>query len=63
VVGTELEGRTHLDCATLPGEDGRLAFVAEEIVFTISELSAENFTVPFQDLKVFIFNHHSCNRL
>jgi hypothetical protein len=47
-------GGTHLDCATLPGENGRLAFVAEEIVFTISKLCAENFSVPFQDLKVFL---------
>jgi hypothetical protein len=36
----------------LPGEDGRLAFVAEEIVFTISELCAENFGMPFQNLEV-----------
>jgi len=46
-------GTTHLDCATLPGGNGRLAFVAEEIVFTISKLCAENFSVPFQDLKIF----------
>jgi len=51
----ELEGSgTHLDCATLPGENGRLAFVAEEIVFTICKLCAENFCVPFQDLMVFL---------
>jgi hypothetical protein len=51
----ELERRgTHLDCATLPGENGRFAFVAEEIVFTISELCAENFSVPFQDLEGFL---------
>jgi hypothetical protein len=43
---------THLNCATLPGEDGRLAFAAKEIVFTISELCAENFGVSFQNLKV-----------
>ena len=47
-------GGTHLDCATLPGENGRLAFVAEEIVFTISKLRAEYFSVPFQDLKGFL---------
>ena len=47
------ERGTHLDCAPLPGENGRLAFVAEEIVFTISKLCAEDFSVPFQDLKVF----------
>jgi hypothetical protein len=53
----ELEGgTTHLDCATLPGENGRLAFVAEEIVFTISKLCAENFRVPFQNLKVFLIS-------
>jgi hypothetical protein len=50
----ELEGETtHLDCATLPSENGRLALVAEEIVFAISKLCAENFSVPFQDLKIF----------
>jgi hypothetical protein len=38
----------------LPGENGRLAFVAEEIVFTISKLCAEYFSVPFQDLNVFL---------
>ncbi len=53
---------THLDCATLPGENGRLAFVVEEIVFTISKLCAEDFSVPFQDLKVFSIDRHSCNR-
>ena len=51
VVG--IEGGTHLDCATLPGEDGRLTFVAEDIVFTVSELCAENFSMPFQNLKGF----------
>ena len=44
------ERGTHLDRAALPGEDGRLAFVTEEIVFTIGELCAENFGVPFQNL-------------
>ena len=53
VVGTE--GETHLDCATLPGEDGRLTFVAEDIVFTVSELCTENFSMPFQDLKDLFF--------
>ena len=50
----ETEGGTHLDCATLPSEDGRLALVAEDIVFAISKLCAKNFGVPFQDLKDFI---------
>jgi hypothetical protein len=37
----------------LPGENGRLAFVAEETVFAVCKLCAENFGVPFQDLKGF----------
>lgn len=54
VVG--IEGGTHLDCATLPGEDGCLTFVAEDIVFTVSELCAENFSMPFQDLTGLFFS-------
>ena len=49
-VVNDKERGTHLDRAALPGVDGRLAFVTEEIVFTIGELCAENFGVPFQNL-------------
>jgi len=45
-------GKTYLDCATLPGEDGCLAFMAVEIVFTISKLSAENFSKTSQKLGI-----------
>ena len=45
-------GKTYLDRTTLPGEDGCLAFVAEEIVFTFSKLCAEHFSKTFQKLGI-----------
>jgi len=47
---TRTKGETHLNRATLPGEYGRLAFAAEDIIFTISELRTENFCVPSHNL-------------
>ena len=44
--------KTYLDRTTLPGEDGRLAFVAEDIVFTFSKLCAEHFSKTSQKLKI-----------
>jgi hypothetical protein len=45
-------GKTHLDGTTLPGEDGCLAFVAKEIVFTLSKLCAEHFSKTSQKLGI-----------
>lgn len=47
---------THLDRTSLPSEDGRFAFVAEEIVSTIGELCTEDFGVPFQNLAVAVLS-------
>ena len=51
-VSLTTKSKTHLDRTTLPGEDGCLAFVAEEIVFTLSKLCAEYFSKTFQKLGV-----------
>jgi hypothetical protein len=50
------KGETHLDRATLPGEDGRLAFVAKEIVFTIGKLCTEHLGMSFQNLRNWILS-------
>jgi hypothetical protein len=50
--GGSQEKKTHLDRASLPGEDGRLTFVAKEIVSTISKFCTKHFGVSFQNLGI-----------
>ena len=46
------DGKTYLNRTTLPGEDGCLAFVAKEVVFTFGKLCAEHFSKTFQKLGI-----------
>lgn len=49
--GDEWEGgKTHLNGAAVPGEDGGLAFSAKEIGFALCEFCAEYFGVTVEEL-------------
>ena len=52
-----VEGRmegTHLDFASLPSEDGCLAFEAKDIGFSLCKLCSENFCLSFNQLAIML---------